>query len=91
MATPPLNTSSDDAAFFQANSSDDTNDIDDGEDPTGGKAGAKRASGTFMYKRPQPKKPLRRKVVNMGKGPSERMNLTPGAHHDPWLDNGSIA
>lgn len=74
----PLNISSDDAAIFSANTSDD--DSLDTEDPfRGPRAGVQKAE-MFRAKPPRPKRPRPALPESCVPGPIPHVNLTPGAH-----------
>ncbi len=79
MSTPPLNISSDDAAFFQASTagqdSDVESDSDDTEDPVG--RGASKIGQLDMFvSRPTRQRHLARGGTGQ---PQPRVNLTKGA------------
>jgi hypothetical protein len=76
---PPQNTSTDDAAIFQANSGDD-NDTDDTEDPIG--RGADRAGKLDMFVTPLPKEPKHTVEGGNRKPVFGGFQLTPGAKGD---------
>ena len=84
--TTPLNISSDDAAFFQANTPDD-NPIDDGgdsedtEDPIG--RGESRAGRLDMFRYRTPKHHWRVMIGSRAE-PSTDFVKTPGFNSIPW-------